>query len=230
MWARGEATKAGRKGSVTLSWSRLHSCCDQKISLELHVPDGAELPSPARSPQASSGCSGERGAQVRPRPQRGKHAGSTRMLGAGRRGTRPRSLNPPLKRSTTPQPGILQRGDTYPPSQGGRGGRKRKLHVPLGRDRRPLPKPQNGEKEEELPALPRLRREQENATGSHPEPRQTRLPHWRGAKGSLTQHPPAGAKWSPAASRREEDGETHRPLFKTRFPPVTEIKNHRRVT
>lgn len=132
-------------------------------------------------------------------------------VGADRRGTRPRSLEPPLKWSATLQLGTLQRGDTHPYSQRRGGGSKGKLHVPLGRARRPLPKPRNRQKEEAKAASPgRRRREQEAATGSHREPSQTQTPHRRAAKAFSHSAPTAGAKRSLAAS--EEGSGRHTDL------------------
>lgn len=99
-----------------------------------------------------SAVPGERRGQVRHRPERVGH------VGAERRGTRPRSLEPPLKWSATLQLGTLQRGDTHPYSQRRGGGSKGKLHVPLGRARRPLPKPRNRQKEDAKAASPARRR------------------------------------------------------------------------
>ena len=178
------------------------------------------------------GCSGKRGGQVRHRPKRAGHIGSAGPQGADRHGTQPRSLKPPLKRSTTLQLGILQRGDTCPYPKGRWGGSKRKLHVPLGRDRRPLPKPQNREKEEANAASLAQPEAGSRKLPQAPIPNQDkpRLLIGEEQKRSLTQHPPQvpSGVWLPR--RRDEVRETHSPLLKTRFPPVMEIKNHGIIT
>lgn len=104
--------------------------------------------------------------------------------------------------------------------------------MPLGRDRRPLPKPQNREKEEAKAASPAPPEAGSRKLPQAPIPNQDKPRPLIGEeqKRSLTQHPPQvpSGVWLPR--RRDEVGETHSPLLKTRFPPVMEIKNHGIIT